>query len=177
MQTRKSKCMATLLFLSLIIIHINSTNQISAFSNHTQFIKSENHEYTVAVQYNLTISTTVGGSTDPKPGTHPYDAGTIVIVSSDDMLPNYYLDHWLVDGDSATGDCVVVTMNKNHYVTACYRLRHSEPPYNCTVGGVYVPVDKFGLLAPYIGLSSTILVATVATAVCVKRVKCRKEKQ
>jgi hypothetical protein len=45
------------------------------------------------------------------------------------------------------------------------------------VGGVVVPVDKFGLLAPYIGLTSTILVATVATAVYVKRVKRRKEKQ
>jgi hypothetical protein len=45
------------------------------------------------------------------------------------------------------------------------------------VGGIIVPVDKFGLLAPYIGLASTILVATVATAVYVKRVKRRKEKQ
>jgi len=45
------------------------------------------------------------------------------------------------------------------------------------VGGIVVPVDKFGLLAPYIGLSSTILVATVATAIYAKRVKRRKEKQ
>jgi hypothetical protein len=45
------------------------------------------------------------------------------------------------------------------------------------VGGILIPVDKFGLLAPYIGLTSTILVATVATAVYVKRVKRKKEKQ
>jgi hypothetical protein len=45
------------------------------------------------------------------------------------------------------------------------------------VGGVFVPVDKFGLLAPYVGLASTILVATAATAIYVKRVKRRKEKQ
>jgi len=45
------------------------------------------------------------------------------------------------------------------------------------VGGIVVPVDKFVLLAPYIGLASTILVATVATAIYVKRVKRRKEKQ
>jgi hypothetical protein len=45
------------------------------------------------------------------------------------------------------------------------------------VGGIIVPVDKFALLAPYIGLTSTIIVATVATAVYVKRVKRRKEKQ
>jgi len=41
-------------------------------------------------------------------------------------------------------------------------------------GGIVVPVDKFALLAPYIALASTILVATVATAIYVKRVKCRK---
>jgi hypothetical protein len=45
------------------------------------------------------------------------------------------------------------------------------------VGGIVVSMDKFGLLVPYIGLASTILVATVATAVYVKRVKRRKEKQ
>jgi len=45
------------------------------------------------------------------------------------------------------------------------------------VGGISVPVDKFGLLTPYIGLTSTIMVATVATAIYVKHVKRRKEKQ
>jgi hypothetical protein len=45
------------------------------------------------------------------------------------------------------------------------------------VGGIYFPAEKFGLLTPYIGLASTILVATVATAFYVKRVRQRKEKQ
>jgi hypothetical protein len=45
------------------------------------------------------------------------------------------------------------------------------------VGGAVVPVDKFGLLVPYIGLYSTILVATLVTAVYVKSIKRRKEKQ
>jgi len=43
------------------------------------------------------------------------------------------------------------------------------------VGGLLLPIDKLGLLAPYIGLASTIVVATVATAVYAKRVKRRKE--
>ena len=46
-----------------------------------------------------------------------------------------------------------------------------------SVGGIVAPVDKFGLLAPYIGLDSTISVALVAAAVYVRRVKRRKEKQ
>jgi hypothetical protein len=45
------------------------------------------------------------------------------------------------------------------------------------VGGIIIPVDKFGLLAPYIVLASTILAATVASTIYVKRVKRRKEKQ
>jgi hypothetical protein len=53
-----------------------------------------------------------------------------------------------------------------------------------SVGGVDVPVDRFALLTlllapyiPYVALTSTILVATAATAVYVKRVKHRKDKQ
>jgi len=42
------------------------------------------------------------------------------------------------------------------------------------VGGFWIPVDKLGLLAPYIGLASTILVAAAATAIYVKH---RKKKQ
>jgi len=45
------------------------------------------------------------------------------------------------------------------------------------VGGIVVSVDKFGLLAPYIGLASTLIVATIAISVSVKRVNRRKEKQ
>jgi hypothetical protein len=39
------------------------------------------------------------------------------------------------------------------------------------VGGIWVPVDKLSLLAPYIALASTILIATAATAIYVKRRK------
>jgi len=44
------------------------------------------------------------------------------------------------------------------------------------VGGVVAPIDKLSLLAPYVGLASTIVVATAATAIYVKRVKRRKER-
>ena len=48
---------------------------------------------------------------------------------------------------------------------------------NTSVGGIMIPVDKADLLGPYIGVTSTILVAAVATAIYVKRVKRRKEKR
>jgi hypothetical protein len=50
-----------------------------------------------------------------------------------------------------------------------YMEFHPKP-----VGGTIISVDKLGLLAPYIGLASTILVATATTTICVKRVKRRK---
>jgi len=54
----------------------------------------------------------------------------------------------------------------------------AAPPYRpIGVGGLVVSVDKPNLLAPYVGLTSTIIVATVATAIYVKRVKRRKERQ
>jgi hypothetical protein len=52
----------------------------------------------------------------------------------------------------------------------------STPP-TPIVGGIYIQVNKLGLLAPYIALASTILIATAATAILVKHVKSRKKKQ
>jgi len=49
--------------------------------------------------------------------------------------------------------------------------------FEVPVGGVWVPVDKLALLAPYIALASTIIVATAATAIYVKHAKRRKKKQ
>jgi len=45
---------------------------------------------------------------------------------------------------------------------------------NPPVGGIYIPVNKLELLAPYIALASIILVATAATAIYIKH---RKKKQ
>lgn len=53
----------------------------------------------------------------------------------------------------------------------------SEVGNSTGVGGVIVQIDKLGLLAPYIGLASTILAATIVTTICIKRVKHRKEKK
>jgi len=46
-----------------------------------------------------------------------------------------------------------------------------------SVGGIVVPADKFGLLAPYIGLASAIIVTMVATAIYMKGIKRKKEKK
>ena len=58
-----------------------------------------------------------------------------------------------------------------------YTLVLDSTVFRYAVGGVWVPIDKFGLLAPYVGLASTVVVAIAATAIHVKLVKRRKEKR
>jgi hypothetical protein len=53
-------------------------------------------------------------------------------------------------------------------------IASTPPTPTPTVGGIYIPVNKLGLLAPYIALASTIIIATAATGIYVKR---RKKKQ
>lgn len=50
-------------------------------------------------------------------------------------------------------------------------------PNATSVGGYSVPICESALLAPCIGITSTLAIATVATAICIRRIKHRKEKQ
>ncbi|MCJ7561096.1 hypothetical protein MUO79_10850 [Candidatus Bathyarchaeota archaeon] len=65
-----------------------------------------------------------------------------------------------------------VTFQTSHF--SIYGIGGSPP---LPVGGISIPVDKFGLLAPYIGLASTAMIGAVATVVYVRRAKRREEKQ
>jgi hypothetical protein len=86
--------------------------------------------------------------------------------------------HGCIAIESGNFDDFASTVN-THWPNATYiPLYVSYPVGNYTgVGGVIFPIDKLALLAPYIGLTSTIIVATVATVIYVKRVKHKKEKQ
>ena len=94
----------------------------------------------------------------------PINLGPIINTQYDEYQPWICSDgttlYWNVDKPGGYG-------NEDIYVS-----RYTHP-----VGGIVVPVDKFGLLAPYIGLASTILVATAATTIYIKHLKRRKEKQ
>ncbi|MEM2971657.1 MAG: hypothetical protein QW270_04460 [Candidatus Bathyarchaeia archaeon] len=61
----------------------------------------------------------------------------------------------------------------NHVVTFKSRAIYE----GAKVGGITIAVDRFGLLAPYIGLASTTLIAAAATTIYVKRFKRKKQKQ
>ena len=130
--------------------------------------------------YTLTISASSGGTTSPAPGTYSYQEGTIVSVTA---IPNtnYAFDYWELDGAYAgTENPITITMDSDHTLKAYFTYSPPPPPPPPPppgVGGYIIPVDKFALLAPYIGLTSIILISAVITAVYFKRVKRRKEKQ
>jgi hypothetical protein len=76
-------------------------------------------------------------------------------------------DQWVTVRDSYGDYAIMYNTNNNWTFTT---------NGTSSVGGNVVPVDKLALLAPYVGLASTTIIAAIATAVCVKRVKRRKEK-
>jgi hypothetical protein len=77
---------------------------------------------------------------------------------------------------TGTHTCTIETGTALCNDVSCIGVGEEEAPPP-PVGGIWVPVDKLGLLAPYIGLGSTLIVATVATAIYAKRAKHRKKKQ
>jgi hypothetical protein len=72
--------------------------------------------------YDLTISSTAGGSTTPSEGIHTYDAGTVVdLVAVATPGSDYYFDEWTGDiGTIANVNAAstTITMNNNYSITA-----------------------------------------------------------
>ena len=106
-----------------------------------------------------------------------YDDGTVKVYKSDGVTIikqwvglNIPTDVFIGDYNNDGLNDIAIMEGDVGPLTVYYQ---TGPP----VGGILIPIDKLGLLAPYIGLASTIVVATAATAIYVKRVKRRKEKQ
>jgi len=58
---------------------------------------------------------------------------------------------------------------------ASFKAKAPDRDWEIKRGGYVMLVDKFSLLAPYIGLGSTTVIGATVAVVCVKRVKRRKE--
>ena len=69
--------------------------------------------------YTLTITATVGGTTDPPTGTYDYTAGSSVTVTA---TPNtgYSFDHWLLDGKEKPENPITILMDANHTLEAFF---------------------------------------------------------
>jgi len=80
------------------------------------------------VEYTLTISTTVGGATNPAPGQYKSAQGSIVSVTAYPQ-ENYVFDHWNLDGiNVSTSPAINVNMNTNHTLEAVFAYSPPPPP-------------------------------------------------
>ena len=113
--------------------------------------------------YTLTTSVVGGGSVSKNPDQATYPWGTNVELTAHASL-GWTFAGWS-GGASGTSNPVTVTITDNTAVTATFTRN--------PVGGVWVPIDKTELLAPWIILASLITVA----AVSVVYVKRKKKKQ
>jgi hypothetical protein len=79
----------------------------------------ERSSHLIFLTYNLTISTTTGGTTDPAPGTYTYINGTVVSVTA---IPHvdYSFDYWLLDGAKQTANPLYVLMDSNRTLHAVF---------------------------------------------------------
>jgi len=102
------------------------------------------------------------------------DVYTGVVGSPFDPSYDYEIYHCFDKAGTYNGALLIITNTTLHHFTFTTEITGGIID---GFGGIVVPVDKFGLLAPYIGLASTIVVTAVGTVVYVKRVKHKKEKQ
>jgi len=89
--------------------------------------------------FNLTITSTEGGTTDPLLGTYNYQAGSSVNITA---IPSsgYSFDYWLLDGEERTENPITITMDANHTLEAVFvddippeiSVPVQEPPENVT---------------------------------------------
>lgn len=72
------------------------------------------------INYSLTISVTMGGTTDPEPGTYVYASGSNVSVAA---IPNanFIFDHWELDGNNiGTDNPIDIAVDSNHTLQAIF---------------------------------------------------------
>jgi len=108
------------------------------------------------LKYTLTTTTTVGGMTDPIPGSYSYTAGIVLTVRA---IPDsgFVLDHWELDGvDVGAPNPTSVTMDTDHTLRAVFTT--SPPPAPPDVWQVAMPyVVPMGLLTLF-GVTAYIIV-------------------
>ena len=115
-------------------INMGSDNPIDVLmdANHTLLSVFDLRKYT------LTITSTVGGTPDPTPGTYNYSIGSSAKVTGVPSL-SYSFDYWLLDGEERTENPITVQMDANHTLHAVFTLLIYEIRITVTQGGTTNP--------------------------------------
>jgi hypothetical protein len=106
--------------------------------NPINILMDRNHslEAVFKIAYQLTITTTSGGTTNPSPGTYIYAAGSSVEVTA---IPyaNFLFDYWMLDGfNVGSANPYSIVMDKNHTLKAVFSPAPSPP-----VGGYSIQIE------------------------------------
>jgi len=88
-------------------------------------------------QYVLTITSTVGGATNPPSGTYIFEEVVAVVVVALPS-PSYNFSHWEVNGAIYYGETIMVIMDQNYTLKAIFS-RISYPPDKIVIEKVIVP--------------------------------------
>ena len=105
--------------------------------------------------YDLTITTTAGGTTDPAPGTYSYTVNSTIQVTA---IPeaDYLFEHWELDNiDVGSANPYTVLMGKDHTLRAVFSPVPAVP-----VGGYSIPIQvhtKAEPIIPYIALIAILI--------------------
>ena len=130
-----------------------------------------------------------GGSTGCDPGRNEAcgDGDDVDLLEAVIDMGLHVIDYTFINPEKTSSDIEVHAFWKDfaagHFRMCALSLEEVTPGQlaqhiiRLAVGGLWVPIDKFGLLAPYIALTSTIVVATAATAIYARRVKRRRQKR
>jgi parallel beta-helix repeat protein len=99
-------------------------------ANPIEVLMDRNHTLNAVfsfLTYNLTISVTTGGTTDPAPGTYSYTLNSTVQVTA---IPDagYSFSYWLLDDNVRTENPITVIMDANHTLHAVF-----VPVYTLTI--------------------------------------------
>lgn len=102
--------------------------------------------------YTLTIATTIGGTTEPAPGSYEYDEGATAMVAA---VPEtgYYFNHWMLDGETRTENPINIVMDKDYTLQAVFTVTPppAVPPVDIsTIAGVALAVADAALIGYYL---------------------------
>jgi hypothetical protein len=88
----------------------------------------------VVVTHTLTITTRLGGTTSPAPGSYSYTEGTSVTVTAIPD-PSYKFANWLLDGAVRTENPITIIMDTDHTLEAVFEYV-PPPPLTATIKGI-----------------------------------------
>lgn len=102
------------------------------------------------LEYELTISATGGGTTNPPPGSYKYSKGTSVAITATPSS-GYKLDRWTLDGVDRTGSQIIVLMNMDHALVAYFKVipTHTLSVASSPVDSVSFTINGKGRTTPY----------------------------